>query len=80
MVVGSERDIFGQERMGCEMRYIPCPFCKRLFESDKSLNKHIKDIKGHGKVKCSNCGDPLKRCRDIDGVGQSFACSRRNGG
>ena len=66
---------------------IPCPFCERKFGDDEGedwgdenyskLNKHIKSPKGHGKEKCSNCGEQLSKCKDIIGTGAAFVCKRK---
>jgi len=61
-------------------KYIPCPFCRQKFESNKLLKKHIKTQfrTGHGNTKCSNCKQPLSKCKDVDGCGQAFVCKHKD--
>lgn len=57
------------------MKIYPCAFCKRLLETEDNVKKHIRKV--HRNIKCNNCGQPLNKCKDINGVGQAFVCKRK---
>ena len=47
--------------------------------AEAKLKKHIrsKGKRGHGNIICSHCKQPLSKCKDIDGVGGSHTCKRK---